>query len=51
MALSNQSDLPAFFSLPESKFKNSYQFQLAGIAIPRKMALGCWFHTSHFLEI
>ena len=40
MALSNQSDLPAFFSPQKVNYNKPER--------PRKMALGCWFHQIVF---
>jgi hypothetical protein len=46
MALSNQSDLPAFFSQQKVNLKIPINpgLRQAEIACPWKSALGCWFH-------
>jgi hypothetical protein len=50
MALSNQSDLLAFIITRKVNLKIPINASLprAGIAHPRKMSLGCWFHQILF---
>jgi hypothetical protein len=56
MTLSNQSHpskvtfFPTIFQSPESQFKNFCQLGRAGIAIPRKITLGSWFHQILFSD-
>jgi hypothetical protein len=53
MALSNQSDLPAFFSPQKVNLKISINsgLQQARITHPRKMALGYCFHQIVFRDL
>ena len=46
MALSNKNDILAFLSPRQVDIKIPINSGLrqAGMARPRKMALGCWFH-------
>ncbi len=53
MTLSNQSHFPRFFSPRKMTYRSLTNSNLrqAGIACPRKMTLGSWFHQISFLDL